>query len=101
MNKLIFGGLIACCMILSTASGSVFARKLAEEGDRDVYLENVNFDMIEQDKKTENKHTVSHTSINDKKEDLNEEPGDYLQSLIMAPMAIMKTIGDNPVIISK
>ncbi len=101
MYKLIIGSLIVCCIILETGSGSVFARKLGEEGNRDVYLESEYYNKVVHSRKNEFKNVDSTTVVEGKKEDATGSSGDYLQGLIMAPVAIVKTIGDNPAIMSK
>ncbi len=98
MKRLIMGCLIVCCMILVTAKGSAFARKLGEDKNPNVILASERYNMKIQYKQTELKHADPYDYKN---ENLNEEPGDYLHGLIMAPIVIIKTIGENPVIISK
>ncbi len=101
MYKLIIGSLIVCCVVLETGSGSVFARKLGDEGNRDVYLESEYYNTVVHGSKNEFKNVDSTTGIEGKKVDVAGSSGDYLQGLIMAPVAIVKTIGDNPAIMSK
>jgi len=101
MKRLIMGGLIVCCMLLVTAKGSVFARRLVEDKNPNVVFASEHYDVKIRYKKTELKHADPYSGLDYKNENLNEGPGDYLQGLIMAPIAIMKTFGENPVIISK
>ncbi len=101
MYKLIIGSLIVCCIMLETGSASVFAKKIGEEGNSDVYLENDYFNTIVHGRKNEFKNVDSTTGMEGKKEDATGSSGDYLQGLIMAPVAIVKAIGDNPAIMSK
>ncbi|MCP4266240.1 MAG: hypothetical protein GY777_11815 [Candidatus Brocadiaceae bacterium] len=98
MKRLIMGCLVVCCMILVTAKGSAFDRRLGEDKDPNVILASEHYNMKIQYKQTELKHTDPHDYKN---ENLNEEPDDYLQGLIMAPIVIIRTIGENPVIMSK
>jgi hypothetical protein len=101
MKRLIMGSLIVCCIMLVTAKGPVFARKLGEDKNPNIILASERYAAKIHYKKTELKHTDHYSRLDHKNENLNEEPGDYLQGLIMAPVAIMKTIGENPVIISR
>ena len=101
MKRLIMGCLIVCCMILVTAKGSVFARRLGEDKNPNVILASERYNMKIQYKQTELKHTDPYSGLDYKNENLNEEPGDFLHGLIMAPIVIMKTIEENPAIISR
>ena len=88
-KRMIMGSLMLCCMILVTAIGSAFARKLGDEKEN-VFLASEHYNMKIHDKKTEYKN-----------ENLNGKSGDHLQGLIMTPMLIAKAIDENPVIIPR
>ena len=100
-KKLIMGSLILCFMILVTAIGSAFARKLGEEENPNFFLASKHYNLKIHDNKTEFKHTEPCSGLGYKNENLNDKPGDFLQGLIMSPIVISKTIGENPVIISR
>ncbi len=99
-NKLIMCSLILCCMVLVTAVGSAFARKLGDENNPNVNLANEHYNMKIHVEKTEIKHTAPYTGLDIKNENLNRKPGDFLQGFIMAPSVIMKVIKENPLIVS-
>ncbi len=101
MKRLIMGSLIVSCMILVTAKGSVFARRLGEDKNPNVILASQCYNVKIHDKKIELKHNYPYSGLDYKNESINGESGDCLQGLIMAPMVIMKTIGENPVFISR
>ena len=95
------GSLMLCCMILVTAIGSAFARKLGEEKNPNVFLASEHYNMKLHDKKTEYKHTESNTGLEYKNESLNGKSGGHLQGLIMTPILIVQAIEENPVIVSR
>ena len=100
-KRLIMGSLMLCCMILVTAIGSAFSRKLGEEKTPNVFLASEYYNMKIHDKKTEFKHTEPYTGLEYKNENLNGKSGDHLQGLIMAPIVIVKAIKENPMIASR
>ncbi len=95
------GSLMLCCMILATAIGSAFARKLGEEKPLNVFLASEHYNMKIHDKETEYKHTEPFTDLEYKKENLNGKSGGHFQGLIMAPILIAKAIDEYPEIVSK
>ncbi len=101
IKRLIMGSLIVCCIILVTAKGSVLARRLGEDKNLNVHFASEHYNMKIYDEKIELNDTNLYFGLDYKNKSINDKPGDCLQGLIMAPMVIMKTIGDNPVIISR
>ena len=99
-KRMIMGSLMLCCMILVTAIGSAFSRKLGDEKEN-VFLASEHYNMKIHDKKTEFKHTKPYTGLDYKNENLNGKSSDHLQALIMAPILIVKAIEENPVIVSR
>jgi hypothetical protein len=99
-KKMIMCSLMLCCTLLVTAVGSAFARNLGDEKNPNVILVSEHYNMNIQVEKTEIKHTVPYTGLDNKNENLNKEPGDFLQGLIMAPAVLMKTFAENPSIVS-
>ncbi len=100
-KQMIMCGLILCCMLVVTAVNSAFAVKLGEEKNSNVFYASVHYNMKIHDKITEVNNTESYTDLDCKNENLNGKPDDHYQGLIMAPVAIMKTIGENPFIVSR
>ena len=99
-KKLIMCSLMLCCLLLVTAVGTAFAKKLGDEKNPNVILASEHYNMKIHVEKTEIKHTKPYSGLDNKNENLNEEPGDFLQGLIMAPTAIMKVFADNPAIVA-
>jgi hypothetical protein len=99
-KKLIMCRLILCCMLLVTAVGTAFARKLGDEKNPNVVLASEHYNMKIHVEKTEIKQTKPYSGLDNKNENLNGEPGDFLQGLIMTPTAIMKVFAENPAIVS-
>ncbi len=100
-KRLIMSSLMLCCMILVTAIGYAFARKLGEEKPPNVFLASEHYNMKINDKKTEYKHTEPYTGLEYKNENLNGKSGGHFQGLIMAPLLIAKAIDENPVIVTR
>jgi hypothetical protein len=88
-------------MLLVIVVDSAFALKLSEEKNSNVVFASVHYNMKIHDKITEFKNTESYTGLDCKNEDLNGKPDDHYQSLMMAPITIVKTIGENPFIVSR
>ena len=100
-KKLIMGSLLLCCMILVTAIGSAFARKFGEEKTSNIFSASEHYNLQLHNKETEIKHTEPYFDLVSKNENLNNKPGNFLQGLIVSQIVIVKTIGENPVIISR
>ncbi len=100
-KRMIMGSLILCCMILVTAMGPAFARKVGEEKNPNVFLACEHYNLKIHDKKTEYKHTEPNTGLEYKNENLNRKSGGHLQGLMMAPILIAKAIDENPVIVTR
>ena len=95
------GSLMLCCMILVTAIGYAFARKLGEEKQPNVFLASEHYNMKIHDKKTEYKHTGPYTGLEHKNENLNGKSGDHLQAIFMAPILIVQAFEENQMIVSR
>ena len=89
-----------CCMLFVTAVGTAFARNLGDEKNPNVILANEHYNTNIHVEKTEIKHTEPYTGLDDKNDNLNGEPDDFLQGLIMAPSVIMNVFAENPSIVS-